>query len=210
MNDTITTPGRPEMDGPPSDGPTLPHWLASAKRVLGVIGRIELTLAVIALVIVVVLSAAQAILRYTIGASLWWAQEVAQLTIVVAYFLGVSYLFKIRQYILIEFLSMKLSIRNQLRLYVVAQIITIVFTATVFVLLMRFAPMLMQIYTPTLGLPEFLRSVPLAIASTMMVVTSLYYLAFGLWALSAGVDGTSLDEVEELALIARPPAEIDE
>ncbi|MGR3661703.1 MAG: TRAP transporter small permease [Paracoccaceae bacterium] len=204
MNQETATPGHPVLGGP-----SLPSWLESGRRVLAVIAKIELTLAVIALVIVVVLSASQAILRYTIGASLWWAQEVAQLTIVVAYFFGVSYLFKIRQYILIEFLSMKLSIRAQLVLYVIAQIITIVFTATVFVLLVRFAPMLMQMTTPTLGLPELLRSMPLAIASTMMVVTSLYYLAFGLWALSAGVTGNSLDDVEEMALITTMMEEPD-
>lgn len=204
MNDTITTPGHPNLGGP-----VLPSWLETGRRVLATIGRIELTLAVIALVIVVVLSAAQAILRYTIGTSLWWAQEVAQLTIVIAYFFGVSYLFKIRQYILVEFLSMKLSIRIQLMLYIMAQVLTIAFTATVFVLLIRFAPMLWNMTTPTLGLPEFLRSLPLAIASTMMVVTSLYYLAFGLWALSTGVPGSSLDEIEQLALIATMPEDID-
>lgn len=205
MNDTITTPGHPELGGP-----ALPPWLESGKRILAVIGKIELTLAVIALVIVVVLSAAQAILRYTIGASLWWAQEVAQLTIVIAYFFGISYLFKIRQYILIEFLSMKMSVRIQLMLYIMAQILTILFTATVFVLLVRFAPMLMQMTTPTLGLPEFLRSLPLAIASTMMVLTSLYYLAFALWALLTGVSGETLDDIEEMALIATMPRDIDD
>jgi TRAP-type C4-dicarboxylate transport system permease small subunit len=204
MNDTVTTQGHPDLGGP-----TLPSWLETGKRFLAFIGRIELTLAVIALVIVVVLSAAQAILRYTIGTSLWWAQEVAQLTIVIAYFFGVSYLFKIRQYILVEFLSLKFSIRIQLMLYIFAQILTIAFTATVFVLLVRFAPMLMQMTTPTLGLPELLRSLPLAVASTMMVVTSFYYLAFGIWALATNVPGSSLDEIEQMALIGQMPAELD-
>lgn len=204
MNDTVTTPGHPDLGGP-----ALPPWLEPGKRILAFIGRIELTLAVIALVVVAVLSGAQAILRYTIGASLWWAQEVAQLTIVIAYFFGISYLFKIRQYILVEFLSLKFSIRAQLVLYIFAQILTIAFTATVFVLLMRFAPMLLQMTTPTLGLPEFLRSLPLAIASTMMVLTSVYYLAFGIWALAAGVTGTSLDEIEEMAIIGHMPEELD-
>lgn len=204
MNDTVTTQGHSDLGGP-----TLPSWLESGKRILAFIGRIELTLAVIAMVIVVVLSGAQAILRYTIGASLWWAQEVAQLTIVIAYFFGISYLFKIRQYILIEFLSLKFSIRIQLMFYIFAQILTILFTATVFVLLVRFAPMLLQMTTPTLGLPEFLRSLPLAIASTMMVVTSIYYLAFGIWALATGLPGDTLDEIESLALIGTMPEDLD-
>lgn len=203
MIDKVTTPGHP------LDGPVLPSWLAAGKRFLAVIGKVELTLAVIALAIVVVISGSQAILRYTIDASLWWAQEVAQLTIVIAYFFGVSYLFKIRQYILIEFLSMKLNIRIQLMLYIMAQVLTIAFTVTVFVLLMRFLPILMDMTTPTLGLPEFLRSAPLAIASTMMALTSFYYLAFGIWALVTGVEGDTLEEIEELALIAEAPLELE-
>lgn len=205
MIDNETT----KSDHPILGDPALPSWLETGRRVLSVFGRIELTLAVIALSAVVIISASQAILRYTIGASLWWAQEVAQLTIVIAYFFGVSYIFKIRQYILIEFLSTMASIRIQLLMYIFAQILTIAFAATVAFLLYRFAPMLMRMYTPTLGLPEFLRSAPLAIASVMMVLTSIYYLIFGVWAIVKGLDGDSIDELEHMALIANVPENIE-
>ena len=189
------------------EGPELPAWLETPRRVLAVIGRIEMVLAVIALIFVVTLSGAQAILRYTIDASLWWAQEVAQLTIVIAYFFGVSYVYKARQYILIEFLSMKFPIRVQMLMYLFAQILAILFSGTVVVLIWRFAPALMGMMTPTLRLPDLVRALPLAIASTMIVITSLYYFAFGLWALLTGVDGVTVDEIERRALISSMPDE---
>lgn len=204
MIDGVTT-----SDHPLVDGPALPSWLETGRRILLLIGRTELFLAATALSIVAIVSGAQAILRYTIGASLWWAQEVAQLTIILSYFFGVSYLFKIRQYILIEFVSMMMSIRIQLVLYIIAQILTIIFTGTVLVLLIRYAPALMRQTTPSLGLPEFIRSVPLAIASAMMVLTSIYYLAFGVWALLAGVSAKYLDDIEYMALIAAMPEDLD-
>lgn len=196
MTETVTVPG------PHSGGPALPPWLERTRRVLAVIGGIEMVLAVTALSVVVVLSGAQAILRYTIGASLWWSQEVAQLTILVAYFFGVSYVFKARQYILIEFVSAQFSMRVQLIFYIFAQVMTIVFALTTVVLIWRFAPLLMNMVTPTLRLPDLIRALPLGIASVMLALTSLYYLAFGIWALSRGITGSSLYEVEARALVA--------
>lgn len=197
MSQTLAAPGLPEPEGL-----VLPPWLEGPRRLLAAIGRVELVLAVIALVIVVLLSGAQAILRYTLDAQLWWAQEVAQLTIIVAYFFGVSYVFKVRQYILIEFLSSKFSLRVQMVMYVAAQLLTIGFAATVVVLIWRFAPALMGMTTPLLGLPDLIRAAPLAVASSMQVLTSLYYLAFGLWVLARGIEGREVAEVERWALVA--------
>lgn len=186
-------------------GPELPRWLAGPRRILAAIGRVELVLAITALIVVVVLSGAQAILRYTVNASLWWAQEVAQLTIVVAYFFGVSYVVKAQQEILIEFLAHKMPLRVQLVMYAFAQLLTIAFSATVLVLIWRFAPALMGMVTPTLQLPDLVRIAPLGIASAMIVLTGFYYLAWALWALSARLDAPSLPALEQTALIATLP-----
>lgn len=189
------------------EGPALPAWLERPRRALAVIGEIEMVLAILALVFVVVLSGSQAILRYTVDASLWWAQEVAQLTIVIAYFFGVSYVYKARQYILIEFLSMRLPVRLQLLLYIFAQVLAIIFAATVVVLIIRFSPTLLNMVTPTLRLPDLLRAIPLGIASTMIVITSFYYLAFALWAFANRVPGDTLEEIERMALVSELQAE---
>jgi TRAP-type C4-dicarboxylate transport system permease small subunit len=204
VNEAVSASGHPQ-----TDGPTLPAGLASARRLLIAVGKVELFLAVVALVLVVVVSGAQAILRYTIDASLWWAQESAQLTIVIAYFFGISYMFKARQYILIEFFSMRFSVRVQMYMYIFAQILAIIFTVTCFVLLIRFAPSLMGMTTPTLGLPDMVRVLPFGIGSAMIAVTSVYYLAFAVWVLRSGVKGGSVADLEQMALLAGTPEDLD-
>ncbi|WP_029066087.1 TRAP transporter small permease [Labrenzia sp. DG1229] len=187
---------------------SLPSPLQRTRRLLRLVGKAELIVAIVALVLVVTLSGVQAILRYTLDVSLWWAQESAQLTILVAYFFGASYVFKARQYILVEFFCHLFNIRVQMAFYVLAQVLTTIFAITTVALLVRFAPLLLTTYTPMLRLPELLKMAPLAIASAMIALTSLYYLAFALWAFFSKVEGDSVDEIERLALLARPMEEI--
>ena len=189
--------------------PELPKGLAVCRRFLHRIGQAELTIATLALIVVVVLSFAQAFLRYTFGTSLWWAQEVAESTIVISYFLGVSYVFKTRQYILIEFVSLLLPVRGQLLLYVFAQIVTIVFTVALVVLVFQFAPTLLKMTTPVLRLPGIISALPIGIASALMVLTSLYYLAFALWALFSNALSGSMTETERLGLVTRPLEDLE-
>ena len=161
-------------------------------------------LAIAALVIVVVLAVAQALLRYTVSASLWWAQEIAENTIMVAYFLGVSYVFKTRQYIVIEFVSGTLPMRLQMVLYLVAQVLAAVFAVAVLYLVWLFLPTLMNMTTPVLKLPAWVTEAPLVVASVMIAVTSVYYLAYGAWALASGLAVADLYEMEAPGLIAHP------
>src|SRR5690606_10649934 len=102
--------------------PSLPRGLAVFRQLLAFIGRLELLLAILALVMVVAISAAQAFLRYFFGTSLWWAQEIAETAIMICYFLGISYVFKTRQEIYIEFVSSMLPVRMQLVLYMFEQL----------------------------------------------------------------------------------------
>lgn len=183
---------------------TLPPWLAAARRALAAIGRVELTLAIIALVVVVVLSGSQAFLRYLFGTSLWWAQEVAENTILVAYFLGISYVYKASQDIVVDFVSLLMPMRVQLFFYLLAQVLTAVFCAVTVWLIYTFVPTLLDMRTPVLSLPAVLTPAPLALASAMMVLTSLYYLVFAAWALIRGPVGTTLADIEAVALILQP------
>ena len=187
----------------------LPKGLAVCRRFLHRVGQAELVIAITALLVVVGLSFAQAFLRYTLGTSLWWAQEVAENTIIVSYFLGVSYVFKTRQYILIEFVSLLLPVRGQLLLYVFAQIVTAVFAAIMVVLVFQFAPTLLNMRTPVLALPAIISALPIATASAMMVATSFYYLAFALWALATGTHFGEMTDTERPGLVSRPLENIE-
>jgi len=187
--------------------PDLPRALAACRRLLAGIGRIELALAIAALVVVVALSTAQAFLRYTLGTSLWWAQEVAENMIMVSYFFGISYVFKTRQEIYVEFLTSMAPLRLQLVFYLVEQVLTFVFAMALLWLTYLFSPTLFNMTTPVLKLPAFVNSAPLTFATMMMVLTSLYYFAFGLWAFGRSGTRGLLADVEERGLILRPWAQ---
>jgi TRAP-type C4-dicarboxylate transport system permease small subunit len=186
----------------------LPPLLRKWRQVLSVSGQVEFTLAVLALIVGGVLSGALALLRYAFGTSLWWAQEIAESLILLTYFLGVSYVFKARQYIIIEFLSLRFPVRAQACLYAFAQVAAIAFTVVIVILVAQFAPRAMGMRSPVLGLPGNLTFLPIAVGSVMMALTSLYYLAFAVWALAAGRLAGSLAATEAQALVVMPqPAE---
>ena len=185
----------------------LPKALAGYRRLLAAIGQAELALAIAALAVVVVLSTAQAFLRYTLGTSLWWAQEVAENTIMVSYFFGISYVFKTRQEIYIEFLTSMAPLKVQLVLFLIEQVLTLLFAVALLWLTYLFSPTLFNMTTPVLKLPAFVNFAPLVLATLMIALTSLYYLAFGLWAFGRSGSRGFLAEVEQPGLILRPWAQ---
>ena len=185
-------------------GDQLPKGLAAFRRLLHFVGRVELGLAIAALVVVVGLSTAQAFLRNTVGASLWWAQEIAENTIMFTYFLGVSYVFKTRQYIVIEFVSSLSPLRLQMVFYLIAQVLAFIFAVAVLWLVYLFSPTLLNMTTPVLKLPAIVNSGPLILASAMIALTSIYYLAFGLWAMASNRMGHSLYEMEAQGIVLQP------
>lgn len=194
---------------PSGEGVSLPEGLAVFRRFLRHVGHVELVVAIACLVVVVVLSAAQAMLRYLFGTSLWWSQDLMQVAIITSYFLGVSYVFKTRQYILIEFMVNMTPIRVQLLCYLVAQVLTAVFAVATIYLLYLFLPNMLAMRTPMLNLPGWLTPAPMGVASALMVVTTAYYFLFGLWALANRVEAESMTELERMALIEEPLEEVE-
>lgn len=195
------------MNGGPFPGGVpapLPAGLAAFRRLLAWVGRAELVTAIAALLVVVLLSAAQAFLRYLVGASLWWAQEIAETMILVCYFFGISYVFKTRQEIVIEFLSAMAPVRFQVVLFVLEQVFVLIFVVALLWLTHRFSTTMFNMQTPVLKLPAAVTFAPLVVASMMMALTALYYMGFGLWALRNGGPATTLAEIEDRGLILRP------
>ena len=184
--------------------PSLPKGLAGFRRLLAHIGRVEVTLAIIALTIVVALSTSQALLRYFLGTSLWWAQEVAEVTVLVTYFLGISYVFKTRQEIFIEFLSAMLPIRMQILLYMLEQLFAFAFAVALLWLMVLFVPTMFNLQSPVLKISGFWTYVPLALSTVSIAVTSVYYCLFGLWAYRNRLEGKLITDVEAHGLVLRP------
>lgn len=187
-----------------AEGRAMPRGLVLLRQFLAAVGRAELVLAVFALIIVVILSAAQAGLRYVGGMSLWWAQEVAEVTILFTYFLGISYVFKTRQEIYIEFVAMLTPVRVQLGMFIFEQLVSLAFALALLWLVWLFAPVMLNMQTPLLKLPGWAPYIPLIFSTLMIALTSVYYCLYGLWAMSSATAETSLAEIEERGIVLRP------
>ena len=77
---------------------------SASARLLAAIGFVELWVAIAAFVFVVGLTMTQVLYRYLLAGSIWWAQEIAQLGMLVAYFFGIAYVYKAKQDIIVGFL----------------------------------------------------------------------------------------------------------
>jgi TRAP-type C4-dicarboxylate transport system permease small subunit len=149
--------------------------MAAFRRILAAIGFIELWVAVIAFTFVVILTTVQVGYRYLFSGSIWWGQEVSQLAMLVAYFLGISYVYKARQDIIITFLLRRLSTRTQVALAVFSQALTGAFSLFIVVTGIELAPSQLVFNTYILGIPRFYSTLPLIVASASMTLTALYY-----------------------------------
>lgn len=172
----------------------LPKGLAIFRQALRYVGRVELAVAVMSFTAVVVLNLTQITLRL-FDSSIWWAQEVSLLLAMIAYFIGISCVFRLRQFVVINFFVQRFSLRTQVGLYVLAQVLTIGFCATVFNVASDTIPRLMRTYSVILHLPMAYWTLTLMVASASMIITSLY---FGLAVIAAArrMPGAGLDELE--------------
>ncbi|WP_308918127.1 TRAP transporter small permease [Jannaschia sp. LMIT008] len=187
-----------------ADGVVLPAGLRWVRAALHWIGRCELAVAALLLAAVIALSAAQALLRYAFGTSIWWAQEVGLTAVMGSYFLGASYVFKSRQYIVIEFLTERLPHPAAAWLYVVVQIATATTCIVIVAQFVAFAPTLGVLRTPILGIPKLYPTMPLIACLVLIVPTSLYYAAAALaYARQAGAFD-SIARMEAAILLNEP------
>ena len=193
--------------GAPSGGGRQTEGLARYRRALGLVGTVELWLALVAFTAVVCLTIVQVTLRYGFAGAIWWAQEVSQMMIMVAYFLGAAYVFKTRQYIVISFLFDRFPKRVQLQVYLVAQVLVIGVCGIIVFELISIAESQLSMRTVILHIPRFYGTLPLFFASVSMIATSLYYF-IAVWRAAASRPEEGLDNLEGPLLISQPVSEI--
>ena len=181
--------------------------LAGFRRVLALVGIAELWLAVAAFAAVVLLTIVQVGLRYFFDGSLWWAQEVSQMMILVAYFQGIAYAFKTRQYIVINFLAERLSPAAQLRCYLLAQLLVVVFCGVVLVEGVAILPRQYLMLTYILHIPRMYLGLPLLLAAVSMIATSVYY-ALAVWRASRREPDAAAPDIEARRLVVQPVGEL--
>ena len=163
---------------------SLPKGLALYRQVLKHLGRIEMVVALIGFCVTVILNCIQIALRWGFDKSIWWVQEVSLLMMMIAYFIGISCVYRLRHEVIIRFLVDRLPVRVQFCFYYVAEVMTIVFCSVVLISGIGDVPGLLTTYTVIMHLPEFYWTLPLLIASASMILTSVYYLA-AMWTSSA-------------------------
>jgi len=156
-------------------GVKLPRWLATSRRGLRQIGRTELAIAVVSFSSVVVLNIIEISLRYALNQSIWWSQEVSLLLMMVAYYVGISCVFRMRQYVTIDILVERLPAAAQRYAYYFAQLCTVIFCLVALAAGFSMVPRLLTAYTVILHVPQFLMTLPLLWALASMTATTLYY-----------------------------------
>jgi len=148
--------------------------MGSFGRVLRWFGRLEMAVAILCFAAAMLLVIAQVVYRQA-GASLWWAEELAQLLVLYAYFLGISHVYQVRQMIVMEFLAQRFSWRSQIRLYIFVQLFTIGFCAVVAYSCVRIMPAELRFPSYVLQVPRFYWTLPLLIGSVSMVLSCFYF-----------------------------------
>jgi C4-dicarboxylate transporter, DctQ subunit len=181
---------------------SLPKGLILFRQALRYLGMVEMVFALIGFCTTVGLNFIQIGLRWGFDKSIWWVQEVSLLMMMIAYFIGVSCVYRMRHDVLILFLVNKLPLKVQFLFYYLAEVLTIVFCSVVLVSGISDAPGLLTTYTVIMHLPEFYWTLPLLVASASMILTSVYYFA-AMWASSKASQGREIDALEAEILINR-------
>ena len=193
--------------GAPSGGGRQTEGLARYRRALGHVGTVELWLALVCFAAVVCLTIYLVTLRYGFDGAIWWAQEVSQMMIMVSYFLGASYVYKTRQYIVVSFLFDRFPKRLQLHVYLLTQVLVIAFCCIIVFELIAIAESQLSMRTVILHIPRFYGTMPLFFASLSMIATSIYY-SIAVWRAAAGRPEEGLHDLEGPLLINRPVGEL--
>lgn len=182
---------------------SLPKGLILFGRVLRYLGRVEMVVALIGFCATVGLAFIQIALRWGFEKSIWWVQEVSLLMMMIAYFIGISCVYRMRHEVIIRFVVDRLPVRVQFFFYYLAEVMTIVFCLVVLLAGITDVPGLLTTYTVVMHLPEVYWTLPLLIASTSIILTSVYYLT-AMWTSSARQSqARDIDALEADILIDR-------
>jgi TRAP-type C4-dicarboxylate transport system permease small subunit len=173
------------------------------RKILAAIGFVELWVAMAAFVFVIVLTMVQVIYRYAFAGSIWWAQEIAQLGMLIAYFFGIAYVYKAKQDIVIGFLVSRLSRRVQVMLTLFTQITIVVFCLFLVVTGLELAPAQLVFFTYILNIPRFYSTLPLIVASASMAVTAIYYAIVAWQSRNESIEAA--ERLDQEALIVAAP-----
>jgi C4-dicarboxylate transporter DctQ subunit len=139
-------------------------------------GKLEITLCKILMCWIVLLTGISVVLRYGFNYSLHWSQEITLLCAQYLYFIGAAYLFKTREYIIIEFLFERFPDSVKVPCAMFMHIVMLIFLGIVFWqgYLMQLVEVNIQSFV--LNWPRNYWSLPILLSSVSIGFTLLYYL----------------------------------
>ncbi len=164
------------------------------RNTLAVLGRMEMAVTVLAIMVICCLTGASIILRYFFASSLLWGEEVSLLLMKVMVFAGAAAVYKGRAYIAIDFLFRPFGPRGRYLLSIAAWMAAAGFAAIVVWQGVLLYPTQIHTRTYLLELPKFYFTVPLIYGAASIVLTSVYYAALLVFRLAMGDDFAEVDE----------------
>ena len=173
--------------------PPEPGVFRLGRNTLAVLGRTEMAVAILSIMVICCLTGASIILRYFFGASLLWGEEVSLLLMKVMVFAGAAAVYKGRAYIAIDFLFRSFGPRGRYLLSIAAWIAAAGFATVVFWQGVLLYPTQIHTRTYLLELPKFYFTVPVIYGAASIVLTSAYYAALLAFRLRSGDDFDQTD-----------------
>ncbi len=157
--------------------PPEPGVFRLGRNTLALLGRLEMAVTILAVMVICCLTGASIILRYFFGASLLWGEEVSLLLMKVLVFVGAAAVYKGRAYITIDFLFRAFGPRGRYVLSIAAWITAAGFAGVIVWEGVLLYPTQIHTRTYLLELPKFYFTVPLIYGAASIVLTSVYYAA---------------------------------
>ena len=174
--------------------PPEPGVFRLGRNTLAFLGRMEMAVTVLSIVVICCLTGASIVLRYFFGASLLWGEEVSLLLMKVMVFAGAAAVYKGRAYIAIDFVFRAFGPRGRYLLSIAAWMAAAGFAAVVAWQGMLMYPTQIHTRTYLLELPKFYFTVPVIYGAASIVLTSAFYAALLAFHLRSGDDFDETDD----------------
>lgn len=152
------------------------NLITGLRKLVRRIGIIELNLCKILMSWIVLLTGISILLRYGFNYSLHWSQEVTLLSAQYLYFLGAAYIFKVKEYIVMDFFFTRLPEMRKIPVAVTIHLLMLLFLG---VAAWQALLMIMKQWGTTsfvLNLPRGHWTIPVLLSCISIALTLVYYL----------------------------------
>jgi TRAP-type C4-dicarboxylate transport system permease small subunit len=152
------------------------NLITGLRKLVRRIGVVELILCKIIISWIVLLTGVSILLRYGFNYSLHWSQEIILLSAQYLYFLGAAYIFKVKEYIIMEYFFTKLPEMLKIPTIVTIHLLMLFFLGLVvwqsFLVIMK----QWSISSFVLNLPRGHWTIPVFLGCISIALTLTYYL----------------------------------